>query len=164
MSIWKQQQINIFLSLGLIDVVSDVSTISSYMTTISSTWLFTHLWSFNYSLSQSLLHSRRICSWDSKHNLLRISNVLLFFTLTMTFIPFLFWVTFLTIKFTSAFTWIKFCECPWFSYLIDHIKFFQVYFYNINRNTGICKNMFLPDESSTVLQLPSHLFILMMNS
>ena len=68
------------------------------------------------------------------------------FTLTqkLNVVLFLPWVKFLTIKFKSTLTWNIFCECLWFIYLFDNIKYFQA-----------CASHFIRKKCSTKFILAS---------
>ena len=70
-----------------------------------------------------------------QNNVLHMSNYLMvFYTLTDTYhVPFSSWVTFPTIKLRFTLTWDMFCECLWFIYLFDHIKYFQVHIFHFIR-------------------------------
>ena len=70
--------------------------------------------------------------------------------LTLTIIPYLFWITLSTIKLTSALIWNMFCKC--FTNVLIHL-FLLIYQIYIFYFMGI---FILPNGSPTVLQLPFH--------
>ena len=67
------------------------------------------------------------------------------------------WTFRCTLKFTSLLSLDMFRECLWLIYLFDHIKYFQMYVFRFIRNR------YWPNGYSIVLQLPSDMFILMIN-
>ena len=56
-----------------------------------------------------------------------------FFTLKLTLIiiPFLFWITYSTMKFSSTYTWNLFYNSFWLIYSFDHIEYIEVYILNL---------------------------------
>lgn len=86
-----------------------------------------------------------------------MSYSLLTLILTLIVISFLFCITLLIRKFSSAFKWNMFCKCFWFISSFYHIANFQFYIFYFSGQTNSTNG------SSTLLHLPLQLPRLIIN-
>ena len=112
------------MPLGVTDVIFDVSTISSHVTTrlLESVFLCKcNLLGF-HRCHDSLSHSQaHIPGFQAKPSSHTRPSFFLSHSHWHLSIPFLFWFQFSTIKFTSAFVWSMLYWCLWFIYSFYYI-------------------------------------------